>query len=57
MSHYYPRYVSGLDMPYPQEQQLHKHSIWYPRSHKRLYTTQVESRLSLLSTCVVYSRL
>ena len=40
---------------HPQEEQLHKHSIWYPRCHKRLYTTLVES--SLLSTGVVYSRL
>ena len=23
---------------HPQEEQLHKHSLWYPRSHKRLYT-------------------
>ena len=30
---------------HPQEEPLHKHSIWYPRSHKRLYTTPVESRL------------
>ena len=35
---------------HPQEEQLHKHSIWYPRSHKRLYTTP-------LSTGVVYTRL
>ena len=35
---------------HPQEEQLHKHSIWYPRSSKRLYTTP-------LSTGVVYSRL
>ena len=28
---------------HPQEEQLHKHSIWYPRSPKRLYTTPVES--------------
>ena len=28
---------------HPQEEQLHKHSIWYPRSSKRLYTTPVES--------------
>ena len=34
----------------PQEEQLHKHSIWYPRSRKRLYTTPVDSS-------VVYSRL
>ena len=34
---------------HPQEEQLHKHSIWYPRSSKRLYTT--------LSTGIVYSRL
>ena len=26
---------------HPQEEQLHKHSIWYPRSDKRLYTTPV----------------
>ena len=42
---------------HPQEEQLHKRSIWYPRSHKRLYTTPVESGLSPLSTGVVYSRL
>ena len=41
---------------HPQEEQLHKHSIWYPRSHKRLYTTPVESRPAV-STGVVYSRL
>ena len=40
---------------HPQEEQLYKHSIWYLRSPKRLYTTLVESRL--LSTGVVYSRL
>ena len=28
-----------------QEEQLHKHSIWYPCSSKRLYTTPVESGL------------
>ena len=39
---------------HPQEEQLHKHSIWYPRSHKQLYTTLVES--SLLSTGVVYTQ-
>ena len=38
---------------HPQEEQLHKHRIWYPRSHKQLYTTPVESRL--LSPGVVYS--
>ena len=26
-----------------QEEQLHKHSIWYPRSTRRLHTTPVES--------------
>ena len=40
-----------------QEEQLHKHSIWYPRSTRRLHTTPVESGLSPLSTGVVYSRL
>ena len=39
---------------HPQEEQLHEHSIWYPRSSKRLYTTPVESGLS---TGVVYSHL
>ena len=33
----------GLWHAHPQEEQLHKHSIWYPRSSKRLYTTPVES--------------
>ena len=28
-----------------QEEQLHKHSIWYPRSTRRLHTTPVESGL------------
>ena len=45
MSHYYPRHVSGPWHAHPQEEQMHKHSIWYLRSHKRLYTTPVESRL------------
>ena len=34
---------------HPQEEQLHKHSIWYPCSPKRLYTTPVESGLLLLN--------
>ena len=39
---------------HPQEGQLHKHSIWYPRSPKRLYTTPVESRLqSTVLWCTV----
>ena len=38
-----------------QEEQLHKRSIWYPRSTRRLHTTPVES--GLLSTGVVWSRL
>ena len=33
---------------HPQDEQLHKHSIWYPRSHKRLYTTPVERILNLV---------
>ena len=33
---------------HPQEEQLHKHSIWYPRSHKRLYTTPVESSCTVV---------
>ena len=37
---------------HPQEEQLHKHSIWYPRSYKRLYTTQVDSK-SALNRCSV----
>ena len=43
---------------HPQEEQLPKHSIWYPRSPKQLYTTPVESGLlcSPLSTGVVYSK-
>ena len=40
----------GPWLAHPQEEQLHKHTIWYPRSPKRLYTTPVESG-------VVYSRL
>ena len=43
MSYYYPRHVSGLDMPILRKKQLHKHIIWYPRSYNRLYTTPVES--------------
>ena len=37
----------------PQEEQLHRHSIWYPRSPKRLYTTPVESRQSEDTRCCV----
>ena len=44
----------GPRRAHPQEEQLHKHSIWYPRSPNRLYTTPVESRLqSALNRCSV----
>ena len=35
---------------HPQEEKLHKHSIWYPSSHKRLYTTPVESTCTVEKT-------